>query len=172
MLPEPSFGSTYVNPHCSTAQRTNMYYLQGVLNTYAMLQRELEAAAIALVRPRKDEGISIRDRIVEGRQPWYEHYWHLEVSKIRRVGMERSVRHTGVRSWVYNCGACIWKTLSGKPHCARHNTRFTIVSLVVHGGPVFFCKETRETVQNVNGEFRDLPPTLAEEDKSNAPSVL
>jgi hypothetical protein len=66
VLFEPSIGSDFGDRQCSPTQRTDTHDLQGVMYTYAMLQRELEAAAIALVGPTKDEGILIRDRIAQG----------------------------------------------------------------------------------------------------------
>jgi hypothetical protein len=135
VLPEPLIGGDCVNPLCSPTQRTHTHDLQGVMNTYAMLQRDLEAAAIALVGPTKDEEISIRDRIAQESGHYRARatsYWHLEVSKNRRVGVERCVRHTGVRSWAYHCGGCVWNSPSR--HALLCPPRYTIYFSVASPG--------------------------------------
>jgi hypothetical protein len=169
ILTEPlvlnAWTSTVATDVCTS--RMEIHHLPAMMIAYVMLQRELEAAAVAFLGLTEDEGISMRDWLTKIPTILHQHEnrWHIEASKNRRACMERRVEHTGLRSWRYHCRVCSYKFLM-RTHdhhqCIHHDAHFNLVFPVTNHDPVFFCKEIGHTVWKVDGEFRDVPPTQIE----------
>ncbi|KAF1942120.1 hypothetical protein EJ02DRAFT_422516 [Clathrospora elynae] len=145
-------------------RETGMTKLKGVMAMYAMMQEGLDSAAIAFTGfIAGDEGVAIRSWTSGGSNK-QGYAWHIEVKKMGRVGVERSVEYTGLQPWTDVCDVCDVGPadvesyhLCRTRHCGGADAvRFTRISTIEEGAPAFFCEKAKEATRMVDGELELL----------------